>query len=74
MLGVHDVDVAWTTGNKVSHVVEDSCARAIAKTGLVADGTRSMLEVTTTPNDLGLGQIFGARNALRDIRQILSGT
>lgn len=74
MLRVQDVNVARTTGNKVSHVVEDSCASTVAETGLVANGTRPMREVSTAPNDLGFGQIFGARNAFRDIRQILSGT
>jgi hypothetical protein len=32
-----------------------------------------MGEVSAAMNDLGFGQIFGARDAFRDIRQIQSG-
>jgi hypothetical protein len=74
MLGVNDVNVARATSNQVPHVVKDSLAGTIAETGLATNGTRPMREVAAAPNDLGLGQIFGPRNAFRDVRQVLSGT
>jgi len=73
MLGVNDVDVARPPGNQVSHVVKDSLARTVAETRLATERARPMREVVAALNDLGFGQIFGSRDALRDIRQILSG-
>jgi hypothetical protein len=74
MLGVYDVDVARATGNEVPHIMKDSFASTVAETGLATNGTRPMREVATALNDLSFGQIFGSRDAFRDVGQILSGT
>jgi len=74
MLGVNKVDVARATGNQVTHIVENSFAGPVAETRPVTIGTRPMREVAAALNDLGCGQIFGSRDAFRDVRQILSGS
>jgi hypothetical protein len=73
MLRVNQVDVARPTGNQIPNVMKDSFSGAVAKARSIATGARSMREVAATFNNLGSGQIFGSRNAFRDVRQILSG-
>jgi hypothetical protein len=72
MLGVNEVDVARSTGNQVPNVVKNASARSAAETRFVTTRTRTMGEVSAAVNDLGFGQIFRARDAFRDIRQIQS--
>src|SRR5438046_3963970 len=68
MLGVNEVEVARLAGNQVSHVMQDSCAGTVAETGLATNGARPRREVAAALNDLGLGQIFGSREAVGDVR------
>jgi hypothetical protein len=74
MLRVDEVDVAGPTGNQVADIMQDSSAGSAAKTGFATKRARSMREVPSAANDLGLGQIFGSRDAFRGVRQILSGS
>jgi hypothetical protein len=72
MLGVNEVDVTRVTGHQIPHVVKNAFAGSVAETRPVATGTRPMREIAAALNDLGWGQIFGSRDAFRDVRQILS--
>jgi hypothetical protein len=74
MLGVNEVDVARATANQVPHVVKNTFAGPVAETRPVTIGTKPTREVAAALNDLGCGQIFGSRDAFRDVRQILSGS
>jgi hypothetical protein len=73
MLRVYEVNIVRPTRNQVAHVVQDASACSAAETRLVATRTGAMREVPGAMNDLGLGQIFGSRDAFRGIGQILSG-
>jgi hypothetical protein len=73
MLRVNELNVARSSRNQIAHVMQDPPAGSTAETRFVTTRTGTMSEVPATVNDLGFGQIFGARNALRDIRQVLSG-
>jgi hypothetical protein len=73
MLGVNEVDVAWPTGNQIADVVQNPTAGSAPETRFVTTRTGTMGEIPAAMNNPGFGQIFGSRNAFRDIRQILSG-
>jgi hypothetical protein len=74
MLGKNELNVTRPTGNQVPNVMECSLASAIAETGLATNGARPMREIAAAKNDLRFRQIFGPRDALRDVWQILAWT
>jgi hypothetical protein len=74
MLGVEEMDIAGATGHQVANIMQDAFAGSTTETGSAAPGTRPMCEVSPAANDLGLGQIFGARDAFRGVWHILAGS
>jgi hypothetical protein len=73
MLRVNQMNIARSPGNQIAHVMEDASGGSAAKTGLATARTRAMGKVASAMDDLGFGQIFGSRDAFRDVRHILSG-
>jgi hypothetical protein len=74
VLGVDEMDVARSTGNQVAHVMQDSLAPTVAKTRFATSGTRPMVEIPTSFNDLRFGKILETSNALGGVREIAPGT
>lgn len=74
MLRVDEMDVAWPTGDQVANIMQDPLTRPTAETGLATARTMPMGEVPRAPNDVGLGQIFGSRDAFRGIGYVPSGS
>jgi len=72
MLRVNKVNITRPPSNQIADVMKDASGCSAAKTGLATTWARAMGEVAAAMNDLGVGQIFGSRDARGGIRQILS--
>jgi hypothetical protein len=71
VLRVGEVNIAGSSGNEISQLMERALVRAASAT-LAATRTGSALVDATASHDLGLGQIFHPRDAFRSIRYVLT--
>jgi hypothetical protein len=74
MLGVGNVNIPRSPQYEIAHVVKDAlpCSIPIARSAALR--TRPMLEVATSRDDFGCGQVFRFDDPLRGVRKVLSGT
>ena len=73
MLRVLDEQIHGSFRSEIANVVEDSLLQSVPIPGLITARAGTALEVTTTFDDLRLGQIFDVADPLCWIRSVLAG-
>src|SRR5262245_25241432 len=74
VLRVEEVDVAGPPGDQITDVMQHAGKLCVSITAFATARTGALLEVAGAPHDLGGGQRFRARDALRGVRQVFPGT
>lgn len=66
------MDIVRPPRKQVAEVVQHTSVGSVAETGFSAMRTGTLPKVAAAMQDLRLGKVFGACDAFRDIREILS--
>jgi hypothetical protein len=74
MAGESDNQINGAVGPSITEVMEGTGTHSIAPGAVTTARTRPRQPVATTPFDARLGQVFDARDALGDIRDIFPRT
>ncbi len=74
MAGESDNQINGTTGPSITEIMEGTTAHGIAPGAMATARAKSRRPVATAPLDARLGQVFNTRDALGDIRDILTWT